>query len=306
MLKKITFKKIALSTLLLLLSVILYNYPKEINKNINEITSPPKTPIYLIDENNFVAMSSINDTSKDTIERIKLIISSLTIDSHANIQENFKPIIPANTKLNSIDLKNGLLKLDFSKDFLNVSEENEIKMLEAIIFSLTELKEVNKIMIFVEQVHLNELPHSKKRLDLYLDRSFGINKIINIDDLKNTQMTTIYYLAKNETYYYVPISLVSSTTEDKINIIIKNLKSNRLNNSNLLSHLNYQVELMNYEINEQEIKLNFNNILLDSIDNGKLKEEVKYAIAYSIRDSLNIENITFMVDNVIIDSLNFI
>lgn len=304
MLKKLTFKRISLTVLLLLLSIILYHYPEEINKNVNEVISP-KIPIYLIDEHNFVSMSTINDTSKDTIERIKLIIESLTIDSNKNIDNNFKPIIPANTKLNNLDLKDGLLKLDFSKEFLNISENNEEKMLEAIIYSLTEIKEINKIMVFVNGNRLIELPHSKKRLDLYLDRSYGINKIININDIKNTQMTTIYFLAKNEDYYYVPVSFVNNNDENKINIIIKNLKSNTLNNSNLLSQLNYQVELMNYELDKDTVTLNFNNLLLESLSDGKIKEEVKYAIAYSIRDSLNIENINFMIDSETIDEISF-
>lgn len=297
MLKKITFKRIALSFLLLLIAIILYHYPEELNQNVNDVLAP-KIPIYLIDGNNFVSKSTIDDTSSEIHERIKLIIDRLTIGNGDD--GDFKPVIPKGTKIISMDLNEGLLKINFSEEFYNVSKDNEEKMIEAIIYSLTELEEVDKIMIFVNEERLMVLPHSKKRLDLYLDRSYGINKVIDITDVKNTQMTTIYYLAKNDDYYYVPISFVSNN-DDKINIIIDSLKTNTLNNSNLLSHLNYQVELMNYEYNNQDISLNFNNALLDSVRDGVLKEEVKYAIAYSLRDSMGITSVTFLVEGDFVD-----
>ncbi len=302
MIKKITFKKISLTVLLLLLFFLLRNYPEEINDVMKEKEQRCIT-IYLIDENDFVAMSTINESSNETLERVRSIIEALTINSGKELKEGFKAIIPEGTKLYSVSLNDGMLKVDFSKEILKVSKNDEEKMIESIIYSLTEIREIDKVMIFVEGERLMKLPNSGKRLELYLDRSYGINKVIDIEGIKNTQMTTVYYLAKNEEYYYVPVSFISNDDDNIVNIIIKKLKTNTLNNSNLLSHLNYQVELMNYEIKDEGIDLNFNNVILDIEDGGKLKEEVKYAIYYSIRDSLKIDNVVFMVDSMKIDEV---
>ena len=302
MLKKFTFKKIAVSTLLLLLALILYNYPEEINEDV-EIKNDKKINIYLIDENDFIGMTEISSASNSNNEKIEEILNSLIINSPLsnNLPKGFKAIIPENTKILNYELKDGLLKINFSKEFLNIDEENEEKMIEAIIYSLTTIKDINKIMIFVDNNHLDELPNSHKKLDLYLDRSYGINKIYDITTFNNTKVVTVYHLNKNNDYYYIPITYVVNSEEDKVEIIINNLKSNKLNSSNLLSHLNYQVELMNFEKNENEILLNFNDVLFESIYNGKLKEEVKYAIAYSIYDTIGISNITFEINSTIID-----
>lgn len=300
MLKKFTFKKIAITTLLLLLAIILYNYPEEIN-SVKEETSN-KIDIYLIDDNNYVAMTKINSTSDNVYDAIENIINSLIIgNNNSSLPKGFNAIIPENTKLIDYDLKEGLLKVNFSKELLNVSLENENKMIEAIIYSLTTIKEVKNIMIFVEGDRLLKLPNSNKSLDLYLNRNYGINKVIDITSFHDTSMVTIYYLCKNDNYYYIPVSYVSNSQNDKIEIIINNLKANKLNNSDLLSHLNYQVELMNYEATEQEISLDFNDILLNSVYDGKLKEEVKYAVFYSIYDTLGIENVIFKVNSTKID-----
>lgn len=301
MLKKFTFKKIAITTLLLLLAIILYNYPEEINE-IQKKSYDNKIDIFLIDENDFVALTKIKTESEDVNDKIASIINALILDKdNDNIPQGFKGVLSKDTKLNSFDLNNGLLKLDFNKSLLEISEENENKMIEALVFSLTTLKEVQKIMIFVDGVRLNELPQTHKKLDLYLDRSYGINKVVDISTFNNTNLVTVYYLNKyHDEYYYVPVSFVSNDNSDKIEIIINNLKSNKTN-GNLLSYLDYQVELMNYEKKENEFILDFNNVLINYLDDSKLMEEVKYAISYSIYDTYGIQNVIFMVDSLKID-----
>lgn len=303
MLKKLTFNKIAITTLLLLLSFLLYNYPEEINKEVHKDNEGHIVNIYLIDENDFLGMTEINSSSESINEKIEEILNALIINnaSGSKLPKGFKAVIPQGTKVISYSLDDNLLKVNFSKDFLKVDKRNEEKMIEAIVFSLTTIKDINKVMIFVEGEKLTELPNSKKKLDLYLDRSYGINKVYELTSINNSKMVTVYHLTKNEEYYYIPISYITNSNEDKVEIIINNLKSNRLNSSNLLSHLNYQVELMNYETNENAILLNFNDILLKSIYDGKLKEEVKYAIFYSLHDTLGIQDVKFAVDSRTID-----
>ena len=301
MLKRFTFKKLGITTLLLLLALILYNYPEVINEeyipeqceNIN---------IYLIDKNDFVAMTEIETNNKNINDQIKEILNALIIgNNEEKLPEGFKAVIPRGTKILSYQLNDGLLKINFSREFLNSDEKDEEKMIEAIVFSLTSINDVKKIMIFVENERLTELPKSKKKLDLYIDRKIGINKVVDITSLNNTEMITVYYLSNLNNKYYIPISYITNDEGDKIEIIINNLKTNRLYSSNLSSHLDYQVELMNYEATTDEVILDFNDILLASVYKGKLKEEIKYAISYSIYDTLGIENITFQVNNQKID-----
>lgn len=299
MLKIFTFRKIAISTLLLLLAIILYNYPEEINDSYIVEDKVENIDIFLIDDNNFVSMTKIKTTNLTTDNKIKEIINSLIIGNNKNLPDGFEAIIPEGTKLIDYSLKDGLIKVNFTKELLNVNIKNEEKMIESLIYSLTSLKNIDKVMIFVEGEILLELPNSHKKLNIYLDRNYGINKIVDIDTLTDTKMVTIYFLSKTKNY--IPISYVTSSKDDKIEIIINSLKSNKFNNSDLLSHLDYQVELMNYENNEGEFFLNFNEILLNSFSDGALKEEVKYAISYSIIDTFDVNNVIFQVNSQKID-----
>ena len=174
-------------------------------------------------------------------------------------------------------------------------------MIQSNIYYLTSLEDVDKIMIFIEGDRLDKLPNSSKRLDLYLDRSYGINKVIDINTFSGTQIVTVYYLGNNDSF--VPISYITNDDSERIEIIVKNLKSNRLNSSNLSSHLDYQVELMNYERIDDDFFINFNDSLLNSVYDGVLKEEVKYALSYSIFDSYDVENVVFQINSNKIDEL---
>lgn len=301
MIKKLTFNKIAITSLLLLLSFLLYNYPEEINEEVKKTSDGKNINIYLIDENDFIGMTEIVTNTDDTLEKVDNVLKALIINSNSKLPKGFKAVIPEGTKVLNYSLDNDLLKVNFSKEFLKVNKENEEKMIEAIIFSLTSIKDIKKIMIFVEGERLLELPNSKKKLDLYLTRDYGINKVYDLTTINDSKMVTVYHLTKNDNYYYIPISYITNSSDDKVEIIINSLKSNRLNSSNLLSHLDYQVELMNYEENENAITLNFNDVLLKSVYDGKLKEEVKYAIYYSIHDTLGIEEVIFEVDSQAID-----
>lgn len=293
MIKIFTFRRITIVSLLLLLAIILYSYPEEINENVVPDNACDTINIYLVNPNDYVVMSSIKSPI-DFDSKIIAILDSLKFGN-----DSLRGVFSKDIKLLDYSLDQGLLKLNFNESFYNVNLENEELMIQSLIYSFTALEEVDRIMIFVNGKRLLELPNSHKKLDLYLDRSYGVNKVFEITTFVDTKMITVYY--PTEFDYYVPVSYIVNDSEDKINIIVKYAKTNKFNNTNLSSHLDYQVELINYEANENEVFLNFNDVLLSSIYDGELKEEVKYALSYSIFDTLNVENVVFSVNSVKID-----
>lgn len=308
MLKTIAFKKIIISSLSLFILTLIYFFPNNSYdfKTTLTYTTNKTQPIYLIDNNSYVARYNIVKKTDDTLQLVDYIIDNLTINNKNEyyLPNGFNAIIPKNTKILNKTLESDLLKINFSKEILNITQENEEKMIEAIVYSLLEIKGINKIMIFVEGDNLTKLPNSKKNLSLILDKNIGINKTFEIDNIKNTNQTTIYYMSKiNNIYYYVPVTSISNKENEKIEIIIEKLKTSPTYKTNLISFLASSTELMNYEILENSVSLSFNNKIL-SLDNNKISEEVKYSIALSIRDTYNIDQTIFYVDDHLIDAFN--
>lgn len=302
MIKKSSIRRICVATLALFILLIIYFFPSSdvtIKEHLSYIKKD-EMPIFLVDNSNYVARTSIVKSSETINEQIKEIIETLTINSKKStyIRDGFKPIIPENTKIIDLKLDNEILTINFSKEFLTVNETNEELMLEALIYSLTELKEIKKIKIFVENIPFTKLPNSNKKLPEYLDKTYGINKIYNLNSLKETSKTTIYYLSKiNDYYYYVPVTKVSNEKLERVEIIIKELKSTPIYHTNLISYLKASANMTNYELLENAISLSFNNYLIANMKEEQILEEVKYSIALSLRDTYGINEVIFNIPN---------
>ena len=65
----------------------------------------------------------------------------------------------------------------------------------------------------------------------------------------------------------------------------------------IIQFLNYNTKLLDYNLTENEIDLNFNEYLFDSSDNKKVLEEVIYSISYSVMDNYNVDKVNFFVNN---------
>ena len=311
MLKKSALRRILTATLALIIVSILYFFPN--NKTFNNIKQTTnyievnKIPIYLINNDNYLVRTSIVSNINEDLEKVKYLISALTINSEIkdNLPKNFKPIIPQNTKILSLSLENNLLKIDFSKEFLNIPKEQEEKLIESITYTLTENKNIKEIMIFIEGAKLEYLPQNNIKLPTTLTRDFGINKVYDLTSIKDISKTTIYYIGKNEDLvYYIPVTKIDNNQNNKIEIIIEELKSSPTYETNLLSYLASSVKLLNYETLENSINLTFNNEIFSDFNDKNILEEVKYSISLSIKDSIHVEEVNFLVDGEIISTFS--
>ena len=288
MLKKNALRRICISTFSLFIVLLLCifpnnetSYPEEII-SINELTMP----LYIKDQNGYVARTNIIKKKDNDIEYIiNLLTKGSLYENYLPV--NFEPLIPENTKLLNYSLNDKVLKLNFSKEFLLVKENDEEKMIESLIYSLCELENIDKILIYVENEKLNELPNSKIKLPVSLDKSYGINKVYDIKSYKNVTKTTIYYASKTDDLtYYIPITKITNNDANAVEIIVKELKTSPIYESNLISFLNASYELKNYEIMENSVNMSFDNKMLLNLNDENITEKVKYTLALSIRDTL--------------------
>lgn len=308
MLKKMSIKKIMVSTCAILILLIIYLIPDnrsdlnlkndDIEYTYNNITSV----IYLIDKNDYVARTNIVSCNCSEVDKAKDLIEGLVLGGKKSsiIPNGFRSIIPPDTSIKDITLEDKILTIDFSKELLDVPENEEEKMLEAIIYTLTSINGIDKIIIKVEGEVLTNLPNSKKTLPSVLDRSYGINKDYELVTINNIDSYTVYYVNKyNDNNYYVPVTkYINSEDTERVKVIIKELSSSPIYETNLMSHLNAGATLNDYELIGNSLKLNFNELLLNDINSNKILEEVIYTIGLSMNDVYNdLETVSFYVND---------
>lgn len=315
MLKKMSIKKIIVSSTAIVLLLILYLIPdnkKEVNLKNNSIEYTYNnviSTIYLIDSNDYVARTTIPTCKCEKEDLAKDLVEGLIIGGQKNniIPNGFRSIIPPDVSIKNIELKDKILTIDFSKELLEVNKKDEEKMIEAIIYTLTSIDGIDKVIIKVEGEVLSKLPNSKTNLPTVLDKSYGINKNYDLTNLNNIISYTTYYTSTyNDSKYYVPVTkYINSKDNDIVKIIIKELSSSPIYETNLMSYLNTNATLNNYELLENNLKLNFNESLLNDLDEKNILEEVIYTISLSMDNIYNdLESVSFLVNNEEIYTIN--
>jgi len=306
MIKKSALRRIAVTSVAVLIFGIISIFPEKLNPEFPSevfVDHATYSAIYLLDTYQYVARTQIVIKNDDILNQAREIIELLTINGSKShyLPNGFEAVLPSGTKLNQIAIQNGILKIDLDSTFLKVPANLEEEAIESLIFSLTEIPDVQGLLLYVDGELLTELPHSHIKLPTTLTRDYGINKIYDLTKLSNTTKTTTYYISKyKDQTYYVPVTEITNDDKDKIEIIIERLKSSPMNQTNLMSYLNANAELLDYEILENDIHLSFNHYLLDDFQNKKILEEVEYSIALSIKDTIDIQSVSFLVDGEVV------
>ena len=307
MLKNFYLKKLLICGIAIFTILLIYVIPTDKEEKLNvteEVEYVNKdldtSIIFLNDSNDYLGMTKIITNSKDTVGKAKELLEALIIDGtkQDSIPSGFKAIIPSNTKIRSLTFDNKVIKVDFSNDLMNTIPENEEKIIEAIVYTLTSIEDVEFVIIYMEGELLTTLPQSKITLPSTLDRNFGINKEYNLNSTKDINKTTIYYISEfNNNEYYVPVTKVTNDERSKIEIIVDELSSSNLYKTNLMSYLNSNTKLLSVNETEEELVVNFNSGIFNDINTEEILEEVIYTISMSINDNYSVNSVVFTVED---------
>ena len=302
MLKKKAIKRIVVTTIALLVVLVVYSINKTdtvIYDDTYYIKENDMQEIYTITKDNLVAKTSIYvNYNLDIEEQVSNVLCSMIEENNNNslLPGYFKPILPNNTIILSVKLNDDILTIDFSKELLNITEEQSEKMIESIVYTTTNFDEVLGVSILVEGKSLKYVPNTSKELNTILDNNYGINKVYNITNNNNVEKVVLYYLSGIDDLYITPVTEYINTNKQKLEVIIDKL-SNSYSYNNLISYLNSNTKLLDYEINENVINLNFNENIYDSKEKKTIDTNSLNSIIYSIFDNYKVDKINILVNN---------
>ena len=157
MLKKKMIRKIIIATGALFALFLIYLIP---NENVNDLESKQEleyinldvktNPIFLLNSNNYLGRCEIVINSNNPTNQIKELLQVLISggEGENRIPNGFKSILPSDTKILSIDLNDGIVKINFSKELLLIRYADffisEVISL-SISFSLFRFLIINKV-----------------------------------------------------------------------------------------------------------------------------------------------------------------
>ena len=97
--------------------------------------------------------------AKELIKEPYKVLIELLINGPKS--EKMAKLIPDGTKLNKIEIKNDCIYIDFSNEFINeqkLGKEQEELIIKSIVNTVTELKEINSVVILIDGKENQEFP----------------------------------------------------------------------------------------------------------------------------------------------------
>lgn len=310
MLKSKAIRKIFVTTLSLFILLIVYSLPTleepytlKTNLEIENTTGLYTNNLYLLNSDGYLVKSKIFLDSSDLEGKIKEILNELTIQEENRFPKGLYPYIPKETKVLNVLCGERQVTIDFSDEFLDMKVNREKQIISGIVYSILDLGEVDEVIILVEGEVLKEYPNTHEEIDSPLTKDIGINKEYNLTSRNDISKVVVYYLSEiDDNLYYVPVTKYVNDNRDKIKIIIDELATSYIYESNLMSFLHSNVQLLDYYEQENVLFLNFNDYLFDSDD--KILEEVLYSIAYSVFDNYDVSMVMFEVNNQYVNQIS--
>ena len=262
----------------------------EVNDKVQETND-----IYLLNKNNYLVKYEIMLDGDSTKDKVLKVLNYLMDIDNSIFSNELSGTIPKGVKILDVICGNQLVTVNFSKKLLDVSSYKEKQMISSIVYSLTDIDDIEGVSILVEGKKLDSYPNSKESLPNILNRDIGINKEYKINSRDNISSVVIYYMENiDDELYYVPVTKYINDDRDKIKIVVEELTTSYIYEENLMSFLNSKVKLIDYKEENDTLILNFNEYLFDSKD--KVLEEVIYCLGYSVFDNYDVSMVMFEVN----------
>lgn len=302
MIKTKAIRKIFITTvtMFILLTVFSISYMSDkeevlrVNVEVNDKVQDTND-IYLLNKNNYLVKYEIMLDDDSTKDKVLKVLSYLMDVDNSIFSNELSGTIPKGVKILDVICGNQLVTVNFSKKLLEVSGDKEKQMISSIVYSLTDIDDIEGVSILVEGKKLNSYPNSKESLPNILNRNIGINKEYKINSRDNISSVVIYYMENiDDELYYVPVTKYLNDDRDKIKIVVEELTTSYIYEENLMSFLNSKTKLIDYREENDTLILNFNEYLFDSKD--KVLEEVIYCLGYSVFDNYDVSMVMFEVN----------
>ncbi|MFY4774677.1 GerMN domain-containing protein [Metabacillus sp. RGM 3146] len=274
---------------------------KTVSKEQNSNAKMVMRDLYLIDKNGYVVSQTLQipKTESTAKQSLEYLVDGGPVSNI--LPHGFRAVLPADTQVLGVSIKNGTATADFSKEFANYKPEDELKILQSVTWTLTQFDAVKTVKIWINGHELKEMPVNHTPMNEGLSRADGINlDSTDVVDVTDTHPVTVYYLAEeNDKTYYVPVTKrVDNQITDPVAAAVSELIQGPSKSSGLLTDFQTGVKLLGNKKSDGKVTLNFNDAIFGSFDNKKkmISQEVLNAIVLSVTEQPGVKNVAITVN----------
>lgn len=167
-------------------------------------------------------------------------------------------LLPAETAILGLTIRDGLARVDFSSEFLTFPAERERLVLNGLVHTLSEFPTVHEVELLVEG-QKPDLP-GKTSVAEPLNRDFGLNLEISggIDSFEGTERISLYYLMPTSAQsLFVPVTRVIKIPDNRIAAIVEELLLGPAPGGTLFSAIPRGLSLNHVEVKGNKVTIRF-------------------------------------------------
>lgn len=211
----------------------------------------------------------------------KEVLQYMTVGGPAEglLPDGFRPVLPEGTTFSlNVKADEKLAIIDFSKEFLNYEAESPVdekKILDAIIWSMTEFPTVEKVELRVNGYPLESMPQWDTPVVEPLSRVDGINiELANNISIGNTTPVTLYFSKSYGSFnYLVPVTRLIQKTDNLAKATLEQLIIGPKSGSQLVSPILPTTKVLSVKVSENLVVADFDDEIL-GINESLTKEQV--------------------------------
>ncbi|WP_028402971.1 GerMN domain-containing protein [Ectobacillus panaciterrae] len=258
--------------------------------------------LYLVDKNGFVVPQALALPAAKDNAVIKQALEYLVKDGPVTnlLPNGFQAVLPANTQVKGVDVKDGTAIADFSADFKKYKKEEERRIVEAVTWTLTQFKEVKRVKFRIDGQDLAMMPVNKTPIGQGLSRADGINfDDEQVVDVMNTKSVTLYFVSQNNKQtYYVPVTRrIANNKDNEVMAVVNELIKGPSQKSHLSSDFNSDVKLLTPPKYENgKVTLNFNENIYGSTGKNIISNHVLQSLVLSLTEQKAVEGVSIEVN----------
>lgn len=212
-----------LAPLLVALMVVGIIFSARFNKQSNENAETfvenvdyTYNKVYLVDNDNVLVPLTIKYETFDTLGEDLMYLVSCLKENSAITNNHFKGLLNENVSVTSINLDEGSLNISFNEAFSEYDKEKELRIVESLIWTFTDLDYVDNVTLSINENVLTNMPLKNTPLNEKMDKHFGVNNFVLTSSIFQTGEMVLSYYEKviDEKYYYVPVTHYVSNNND--------------------------------------------------------------------------------------------
>lgn len=308
--RKISSKLLVFALPIVLVGTILIAYIVGTNKkdNANNINNPVngdtmqiKRKIYLKNKQGLLVPLTINiEPYEERTDEIKFLVNKLK--NNIEIKYGYQGLLDQDVELINIELNESLLTLDFNEAFNKYDKIDEIRIIESLVWTCAQYRDISQIKILVNGEELTKMPIGNCPVPKILDQNFGINNHVFRPSSNKDNITVYYEDITSKELVYVPVTIRVDKSDNQIESIVSAL------DYEIPTYTNIRKAKVLNQIEFNELPSILNDVLnidltaSSLIDEKTVSKDIYDYLVMNFRDNIStIESVNILVQDEIMN-----